>query len=292
MPKTIPPKTIAVKLAGAALLLTTLVAAIYALDRAAAGRLGFYIWKTVSNRSPAGQYAEINGVRIYFETFGEGRPVLVLHGGLGSLEDMERQIRALAKERLVIAVDSRAHGRSSDSEAPLGYALMADDMVKLLDELKIGQVDVVGWSDGGIIGLDLAMRHPDRIGRLVAISANYDVDGLVEIPKMDARIPSAPGAYTRDAPDPAHWPVFYRKVATMWRTQPNYTLAELARIKAPTLVMAGQFDAIKREHSDQLAKAIPGSQETIVEGGTHLLPIDKPDIVNASILKFLDEEPR
>lgn len=283
-------RSIPVTLAGIVVLMVALVVAVYALNRVAAGRLGFCVWKAISSNAHGGQYLNINNVRIYFETYGRGRPVLVLHGGLGSIEDMHHQIRALTKERLVIAADSRAHARSTNSEVPLSYALMADDMIKLLDVLKIDQVDVVGWSDGGIIGLDLAMHHPERIRRLVAISANYDVDGLVNKPILDAKIPPAPGFYVRTAPDTEHWPVLYQKVVTMWQTQPHYTLVDLAKIKAPVLVIAGEFDTIKREHSDSLAKAILGSQEVIIEGATHSVPSGQPDVVNSLILRFLDEK--
>jgi pimeloyl-ACP methyl ester carboxylesterase len=281
-------RSIPFTLAGIVVLMVALVVAVYALNGAATGRFGFCVWKAISSNAHGGQYLNINNVRIYFETYGRGQPVLVLHGGLGS--DMHYQIRALAKERLVIAADSRAHGRSTDSEVSLSYAIMADDMVKLLDNLKIDQLDVVGWSDGAIIGLDLAMHHPDWIRRLVAISANFDVDGLVNKPILDAPIPRAPGFYVRNAPDPEHWPEFYRKVVTMWQTQPHYCLDDLATIKAPTLLIAGQFDAIKREHIDRLAKAIPNSREDIIERGTHSVPFDQPDIVNAHILRFLDAE--
>src|SRR5580704_4572622 len=146
---------------------------------------------------------------------------------------------------------------------------MADDMLKLLDQLHIRQTDIVDWSDGGIIGLDLARHHPELVGRLVAIGANYDVDGLKQKPGQDAAIPPVPGFYSRNAPDPAHWPEIYRKVVTMWATQPNYTIADLAGIKVPVLIMAGEFDAIKRTHMDQLARAIPGAEEAIIQGGTH-----------------------
>lgn len=253
----------------------------------AAGRMDFALWRVVSAESHGGRYANINGVHIWYETYGSGHPVLVLHGGTGSLEDMREQIRALAATRLVIAVDSRGHGKSSDSDAPLSYPLMADDMLALLDLLNIRQTDVVGWSDGGIIGLDLAMHHPDRIGRVVAIGANYDVGGLERTPDLNAPIPPMPGFYARNAPDPAHWPALYRKVVTMWATQPHYTVADLGRIKAPVLVMAGAFDVIKRVHTDQLARAIPGAEEAIIEGGAHDVVVSNPAAVNARILAFL-----
>jgi pimeloyl-ACP methyl ester carboxylesterase len=252
------------------------------------GRLVFMAWRAVSSEAHGGQYANINGVRIWYETYGSGPPVLVLHGGTGSLEDMHKQIRALAATRFVVAVDSRSHGRSTDSDAPLSYALMADDMLKLLDQLNIRQTDIVGWSDGGIIGLDLAMHHAERVGRLVAIGANYDVDGLSEKLDLNGPIPPVPRFYSRTAPDPAHWPELYRKVVTMWATQPHYTIAGLGKIKAPVLVIAGEFDVIKPAHTDQLAHAIPNAEEAIIKGGTHDVVSDQADAVNARILAFLD----
>jgi pimeloyl-ACP methyl ester carboxylesterase len=259
------------------------------LNRTRLARLEFNIWALVGGKAHGGQYAEINGIRIYYATYGIGPPVLVLHGGLGSSMDMHYQIQALAATRFVIAPDSRAHGRSTDADLPISYGLMADDMVQLLDHLRIERVDVVGWSDGGIIGLELAMHHPERVRRLVVIGANYDVDGLVKIPVLDAESPPPPGFYLRNAPDPAHWPMLYRKVVTMWQTQPRYSLADLNTIKVPTLVIAGEFDAIKREHTEQLANAIPGSKLEIIARGTHAVLGEQPDIANAAVIQFLDE---
>jgi pimeloyl-ACP methyl ester carboxylesterase len=258
------------------------------LRRAATGRVAFRIWRILSPEAHRGGYAAVNGVRIYYETYGEGPPVLVLHGGLGSLVDMCHQIRALADKRFVLAPDSRGQGRSTDADAPLSYGLMADDMVRLLDVLHLGAVDVVGWSDGGIIGLDLAMRYPERVRHLVAIGANFDPTGLKELPPATVEVPPPPRAYLRDAPDPGHWPTIYRKVMTMWRTEPHDTPGQLGQIKAPTLIIAGEFDAIRSEHTNQLARAIPGAMEEIVPGGTHFVLSEQSDVVNALILRFLN----
>jgi len=276
-------------LVGIAGFVAALSAAINVSDGPAHRWLAFYAWKLTAGKARRGDHFNTGDVSIYYETYGAGPPVLVLHGGLGSHEGMSYQIRALAQSHFVVAPDSRGHGRSTDSDAPLSYSVMSDDMSKLLDHLRIDRVDVVGWSDGGIIGLDLAMRHPERIRRLVAISANYDVDGIPDGPDSDPDVPRAPLRYKLLAPDPAHWPVIYRKAVTMWHTQPHYTLTDLGQIKASTLIMAGEFDIIKREHTAQLAKAIPGSREIIIPGATHTVPNDKPDIVNADILRFFDD---
>jgi len=258
------------------------------LQKQKSGTLAFIVWRAISSEAHGGRYANINGVRIYYETYGSGRPVLVLHGGGGSLWTMRNQIRALAPTHFVIAVDSRGQGRSTDSDAPLSYALMADDMLKLLEHLHIERADVVGWSDGGIIALDLAAHHGDRVGRIVVIGANYDTAGLVFPTARGGAIPPPPLVYTLGAPDPGHWPVLYKKIINMWATQPHYTLEELRGIRAPALIIAGEFDMVKREHTDQLARSIPGSEEFIVPGGTHGVIFEKSDIVNAKMLQFLD----
>jgi pimeloyl-ACP methyl ester carboxylesterase len=281
------PKSRARALVGIAGFAATLVAAIYAIN---GPTLRFQVWKLVAGKAHGAKCVDINDVCIYYETYGAGMPVLVLHGGLGSIEGMGHQIKALANSHFVVAADSRGHGRSTDSNVPLSYSLMSSDMLKLLDHLRVDRVDVVGWSDGGIIGLDLAIHHPKRIRRLVAISANYDVEGLLKSPASGTEIPRAPLRYKLLAWDPAHWPELYRKVVTMWQTQPHYTLNDLQKIEAPTLIMAGELDVIKPEHINQLANAISVSQKTIIESATHQLLIEKPDLVNYHILRFLDGE--
>jgi pimeloyl-ACP methyl ester carboxylesterase len=260
-------------------LVGALAAAFYVFNRSSVGIPAFYVWKVVSGKAHGGQYADINGIRIYYETYGTGRPVLVLHGGTGFIESMHYQISALAASRFVVAPDSRAQGRSTDSDQPLSYDLMANDMLKLLDKLNIAETDVVGWSDGGVIGLDLAMLHPERVRRLVASGANYDVDGMAdgmisasENMVCGEDVAPARDFYKRIAPDPTHWPIVYQKLIEMWRTQPHYSVADLGTIKAPTLIMAGEFDCVKRQHTDQLAKAIPGGREEIIKGATHFAP--------------------
>jgi pimeloyl-ACP methyl ester carboxylesterase len=248
----------------------------------------FRLWRILAPRAHGGAYLDVNGVRIYYETFGSGPPVLVLHGGLGSIEDMNHQVWALARQHLVIAPDSRAHARSSDSDAPLSYTLMAEDMIGVLDALRVERAAVVGWSDGGIIGLDLAMRHADRVSCLVAISANFDPSGIVTPPPDLAVPPPVPANYARVAPDPGRWPVFYQKLLALWRTQPHYTVEELGRIRAPTLVMAGEFDAIRRDHTDALARAIPNAQEVIVPDGSHSALTERAGYVNARVVGFLE----
>src|SRR6185312_15346877 len=124
--------------------------------------------------------AKVNGISLYYATIGHGPAVVMLHGGLANSDYLGQQVKVLAPHHQVILVDSRGHGRSTRDARPFGYDLMADDVVALLDTLHVAKADVVGWSDGGILGLDLAMRHPDRVGRIFAFAANTVTAGVQE----------------------------------------------------------------------------------------------------------------
>ena len=121
-----------------------------------------------------------NGIDIHYAIYGRGSPVIFLHGGLANTDYWGKQVPAVAAHHTVILMDSRGHGRSTRDARPYGYDLMADDVVALMDELKIRKADIVGWSDGGIIGLDLAMRHKDRVGKVFAFAANTVTSGVIE----------------------------------------------------------------------------------------------------------------
>ena len=279
---------------GLAVLVVVGAAGAMALRKADYGVPAFMLWERVWPGAHGGQHAPINGVNLYYETYGAGPPVLVLHGGTAFIETMHNQITALAPHHLVIAPDSRAHGRSTDGPGPLTYHQMAEDMIALMDRLHIAKADLVGWSDGGIIGLDLAIHHPDRIGRMVVIGTNFNVAGLTDMGSGSGPGPDDPGvasqrrSYQFLSPTPARWPVFYGKVMTMWRTLPNYSLAELGAIKSPVLVMAGENDEIRRAHTDALAQAIPGAREVIIPAATHMAPLTHPAAVDAAVVGFID----
>lgn len=261
------------------------------IDKSNFGIPRFYAWRMVSGEFHGGHRARINGVTIYYETYGKGPPVLLLHGAMGFLETMHYFISALAPEHTVIAVDSRAQGRSTDSEAPIGYALMGDDMINLMDVLHLQEADVVGWSDGGIIGLDMAMKHPARIRRLIAIGANYDLSGVpakdMNRNGFDEYAAQVKPFYDNVAPDPRHFPVMTKKIWRMVSSEPHYTLAELGQIRARTLIVAGEHDIILRRHTDSLAHAIPGAKEIIVPGASHFGPLEKPDVYETMAVEFL-----
>jgi pimeloyl-ACP methyl ester carboxylesterase len=169
---------------------------------------------------------------------------------------------------------------------------MGSDMIGLLDALHLKQVDVIGWSDGGIIGLDMAMKHPTRVRRLIAIGANYRSDGVPKDALSDASLAEYAEVerpfYRSIAPSPAHFDVVFAKIVKMLRTEPNYSVAELGQIHCPTLIVAGEHDLILRRHTDSLAHAIPGAREIIVPGLGHEGLLEDPARYNTMARDFLD----
>jgi pimeloyl-ACP methyl ester carboxylesterase len=262
------------------------------IDRSNFGIPRFYVWRALSGQFHGAHRAQVDGVSIYYETYGAGPPVLVLHGAGAFLETMHPFIRALAPTHTVIAVDSRGQGRSTDAAGPIHYAQMADDMLALMDQLHIKKADIVGWSDGGIIGLAMAMKQPGRVGRLMAIGANYDVTGVdpkaVDPQRFAQEVSQAEPFYDAIAPDPKHFPAMVKKITTLVTTEPHYTTAELTRIHARVLVVAGEHDMILRAHTDALAHAIPGAREAIVPGASHFGPLEQPAAYGDMAVRFLD----
>jgi pimeloyl-ACP methyl ester carboxylesterase len=164
--------------------------------------------------------APVNDIQMYYAVYGEGEPVLLIHGGLGHADVWGFQVPALAESHKVIVADSRGHGRSTRSEKPFDYALMADDYLALLDHLGIDKVALVGWSDGGIIGLDIAIRHPERLARLFAFAANYTPAGVrpsvANDPTFNAYIARAGEDYARLSPTPDEFDAFVEQISQMW----------------------------------------------------------------------------
>ncbi len=163
--------------------------------------------------------APVNGIMVWYATFGHGEPVLMLHGGLANAEYWGHQVRALQTHYQVIVMDSRGHGRSSRDAQPFGYDLMASDVLALMDHLGIRKAAIVGWSDGAIIGLDIAMHHPDRVSKLFAFAANSDPSGVADIAKSDvfnSYIARAGEEYKLQSPTPNEYKTFVGEITKMW----------------------------------------------------------------------------
>ncbi|HUZ91428.1 MAG TPA: alpha/beta hydrolase, partial [Methylocella sp.] len=168
--------------------------------------------------------APVNGIKIWYAEFGHGEPVILLHGGLANANYWGNQVPVLAKRFRVIVMDSRGHGRSTRDHEPFGYDLMASDVLALMDLLKIPRAAIVGWSDGAIIGLDIAIHHPERVAKLFAFAANSDPSGVQDVnqsPVFRAFIARAEKEYEQLSPTPGQFKPFLDEITKMWATQPD-----------------------------------------------------------------------
>jgi pimeloyl-ACP methyl ester carboxylesterase len=189
-------------------------------------------------------------------------------------------------------MDSRGHGRSSRNQEPYGYDMMASDVVALLDHLKIKKAAIVGWSDGAIIGLDIAMKHPERVSRLFAFAANSDPSGVADIASSDvfnAYIARAGGEYKRLSPTPNEYKSIGAEITKMWESQPKWTGSDLAAIKVPTWIVDGDHDeAIKRENTEFMAANIPDAGLLIQPEVSHFSFLQDPEQFTDDVLHFLE----
>jgi pimeloyl-ACP methyl ester carboxylesterase len=239
--------------------------------------------------------ANANGISIHYAIYGQGSQVILLHGGLANTDYWGNQIKALAPHHTVIVMDSRGHGRSTRDSRPYGYDLMADDVVALMDVLKLPKADIVGWSDGAILGLDLAMRHPSRVGKIFAFAANTVTSGVKDDveknPTFATFINRAGQEYQAYSATPKEYDAFVKQISKMWASQPNWTDAQLEAITAPVLVVDGDHDeAIKREHTEYIAATIPHAGLLILPNASHFAFLQDPELFNYAVLHFLGDE--
>ncbi len=256
------------------------------------------LWQTLPApaalpRAAASGFVSHDGARIFYATYGAGRPVILLHGGLANSEYWGNQVPALTRAGYrVILIDSRGHGRSSRDARPYTYELMASDVVAVIDHLRVRRAAVVGWSDGAIIGLVMALKDPDRLTGVFAFAANMDPSGVksdvLTNPTFARFQREAATAYARLSPTPVGFAAFATAINLMWDTEPNYSAADLARIGVPVAIVDGDHDeAIRREHIEYLARAIPGARLIILPGVSHFAMLQDPNLFNGAVLKFL-----
>jgi pimeloyl-ACP methyl ester carboxylesterase len=239
-------------------------------------------------------YAPVNGIRMFYAVYGSGKPVILLHGGLANANYWGNQIPALSREFEVIVADSRGHGRSTRTAAPYGYDLMASDVVALMDYLHISKAAIVGWSDGGILALDLAMHHPDRLTRVFAFAANYNPSGVKEDvlqnPTFAGFVKRAGTEYKQLSATPNEYNAFVAQITKMWDTQPNWTKDQLRSIRVPVLIVDGDHDeAIKREQTEEMAALIPSAGLLIQPNVSHFSFLQDPDQFSEDVLRFLNQ---
>ena len=237
----------------------------------------------------AGNTFVFDGTHFYYETYGEGAPLLLIHGNGESIGSFKKQIGDFAIHHRVIAMDDRGQGRSELGTATLTYEQMAEDTNALLDHLRLKQVQVLGWSDGGIIGLLLTIRHPEKVGMLAVMGANlqpdaaypWAVDGIVRVrDRLTAQLTSARN------PKPLQLQL---QLLDLLGNQPHIPLTDLATIKVPTLVMAADRDVIRDEHTLSMFHALAKSQLAIFPGATHMIPAQDPARFNRTVLDFFDK---
>lgn len=235
--------------------------------------------------------AAVNGIRLWYAVYGHGDPVILVHGGLANSDYWGLQIPVLAQRYQVIVLDSRGHGRSTRTAAPIGYDAMAADVLALMDTLHIVKAALVGWSDGAIIGLDIAIHHPERLTRLFAFAANSDPSGVKDVdksPVFTAYIDRASREYAKLSPTPKEFKAFLDNISKMWASEPHFTDAELRGIKVPTWIVDADHDeAIKRENTDYMASQIPGAGELILPAVSHFAFLQDPAMFNEALLRFL-----
>jgi pimeloyl-ACP methyl ester carboxylesterase len=239
--------------------------------------------------------AQVNGISIHYRIHGQGSPVIFLHGGLVNSDYWGARVLAVAAHHTVILMDSRGHGRSTRDARAYGYDLMADDVVALMDHLKIVKADIVGWSDGGILGIDLALRHKDRVGKVFAFAANTLTSGVKDNveknPTFAAYIERAGHEYESQSATPKEYNSFVDQISKMRAEQPNWSDAQLAAIDTEVVIVDGDHDeAIKREHSEHIAATIPHAGLLILPNSSHFAFLQDPRQFNFAILHFLGDE--
>lgn len=229
--------------------------------------------------SPA-SFASVNGIEMYYRVVGKGPPMLLIHGGLSDQHVWDAQLPILARDHMVIVADSRGQGRSTRTTEPITYELMADDYVALLDYLHVSKVDLVGWSDGGIIGIDIAIRYPERLKSLFAQAANVTPEG-----STGYALARAEG---KPIPELRHYSSIDREIHALWANEPNYTAEDLSKIAVRTAIVIGDRDtAITQEHTEFIADHIPGAQLIILPDSGHGVPAENPRLYARTVLKFL-----
>ena len=241
------------------------------------------------SNTEVGNYLEVNGINLYYEVYGEGEPLVLIHGSGQSIADMAHQIRHFSTDYRVVVADSRAHGRSGMTNEQMTYKIMAQDWVALINHLELPPVRLLGWSDGGNISLEIARTHPSSVDRVAVMGANlspdrsavhsWAVDWVLGFSQeIDAKI--AAGDTEQN------WQALKQQFYLL-RELPDMSLEELASIEAPVLVMAGDQDIIRGEHTLLIYQTLPRAHLAIFPGETHFTPATDPALFNATVERFM-----
>lgn len=243
------------------------------------------------------EYVQVGALQMYCETQGHGRPLLLLHAGFATIEtSFEKSRPVLAKRWTTIAVEQQGHGHTTDMDRPLTYEQMVEDTAALLRQKKIAGADVFGWSDGGVVALGLAARHPELVRKAAIIGAGYNTDA--EKPDFKRRMAAMKpdnehtlpfrDAYRSVAPKPGDWPLLIEKVKAMYASFSGWSEAEMRSLEAPLMVMLGDDDFLRPEHALELFRMVPRGRLAILPGSDHSAPVTRADWVTDMLIDFFD----
>lgn len=243
------------------------------------------------NNAAVGKFVELNGAKIYYEEYGKGEPLLLIHGNSGSIETMGNQIDYFKNKYRVIAVDSRGQGKSELKTDSLTYVQITKDMETLVNQLKLDSISIIGWSDGGIVGLQMGISGKSKIKKIVTMGANLRPDttavnswALKEAQNLRKMAISK----IKEKDTSQNW-ILLKQLTGLTVNQPNIQTKDLSKIKAKVLVIAGDKDVIRNEHTVEIFENIPKAQLCIMPGETHFAPASSPEVFNAIANKFLSE---
>jgi pimeloyl-ACP methyl ester carboxylesterase len=249
------------------------------------------------NEHASGKYAEVNGLKVYYEIHGSGRPLLLLHGAFGNTEGWASILPALTKTHQVIAIELEGHGHTRDLDRPLTYEQMAEDTAQLLKQLKVEHVDMFGYSMGGTVAFGIAIRHPELVRKLVTLGSNvgklkdaFEPQNykLFQGLSADFAPPQLKKPYDRMAPDPTRWPTLVKKIKDLDNNFAGYSETEVRSIKAAALIIQGDHDGVRPEHAVEIYRLIPNSQLAIIPGADHFILFTHPEKVLSLLVPFLD----
>jgi len=247
-----------------------------------------------------GNYITIKNVKIYYEEYGQGIPLILLHGGFGSISHFKNIIEPLSKKYRVIAMDSPGQGRSEQIDS-MSYQIYSNYYAEFIDNLKLDSVYVLGWSDGGNSAFILAYDRPDKVKKVIVSGANSDTDGYQDgvLENMKSHLDPkniSDGLRTRWLPDfltkspnKDNWEKSYKQLYNMWVTKEKISDAHLSNIKSKFLIVYGDKDSTKLEHGLHIYKKIKGSELCILPNTTHSVFKENPDLITGIILNFLDK---
>ena len=253
--------------------------------------------KTATAAARRGRYASVNGLEMYYETHGSGRPLVLLHGGLNTIETSFGPVLPyFAATRQIIAVEQQAHGHTADIDRALTFEQMADDTATLLERLGLESADIFGYSVGGTIALQIAIRHPKLVRKLVLASAIYALDGYPPVvadglrhATAETMPPAMREAYAKVAPRPADWPRLVAKMARLATDFKGYAPTDIRSVNAPTLVMTGDADIVRLEHTVELSRLLTRGQLAVLPRANHFSYLmESPNWLLAMISAFLD----